>query len=107
MTDEEIIREIANLAAGLKEPARARDVRRYHEALLKTMNRTTDPDGSQDALAVCEAISLLIGQIIGGSGIGQGMIQYIAYRASQHAEDARRSGIAAMHMVEREPTGRH
>lgn len=94
--------ELENIAAGLKEPGRARNVKRYHRALLETMNRTTDPDGTQDPLEVCEAVAMLIGQIVGSFDVAEELVEYIAHRAVGHGKDAARAGTSAMFVIERE-----
>ena len=93
----ETISAVANLAAGLAEPARAAEVTRHYAALLSAMNGSVDARGEQDGLCAFEAVAILLGQMIGGGPERgrPGILSYVTHRALYHANEAEQVGGAA------------
>lgn len=104
MTDREQIEHLANGVIG--DLARMAECQRYYAALLKTLN-TTHHDGEQDAFALFEALSMVLGQILGNhpANIQGGILTYIRDRAIHHADVFKAAGKAAPYIVEAAPDG--
>lgn len=99
--------DVANLAAGLAEPARTAEVAKHHAALLRAMNSSVDAKGEQDALCAFEAIAILLGQMTGGAQAESrpGILSYITHRALFHAARSDEAGEAARFEVEPDDMG--
>lgn len=93
---------ILRLALGLEDdPARMAEVERYLTALLEACNRTHDDKGEQDALAMAEAVAILLAIQHGGMDDAhvRGVLNYITQRALIHIPEARASGKCSRHVV--------
>ena len=100
---------VDNLAAGvIKDPARFADCVSYYEALITTLNATLR-DGEQDALALFEAIAMMLGQMTGNLSRDEleGLLVYITERAAFYAEAFASAGKAAQFIEDQPPEKLH
>lgn len=69
------------LTAVERDPIRNDEARRYHEAIIATLNGLHQ-DGQQDALCVYDAMARVIAQLIRGDATGtvNGVLSYINLR---------------------------
>lgn len=104
--DTTTIAEVRNLAAGLQEPARFEEVKRYHRALIETLNRT-HTNGEQDALAMLEAIALVLAQQTAALSREErrGWLTFVAVEVEHYAPEFRAAGQAAR-VIEDPPPAR-
>lgn len=92
-----------NLAANVwDDPERSAECQKYYEVLVDTLNSTAGADGTQDALCLFEALSILIGQLLANNDDTQarGFLEFISQRAMSHRPGFREAGTGARHFVE-------
>lgn len=92
----------ADLAQNLyRDPVRAAEADRLYRALHAALS-ATHTDGEQDALAVWEALALMIAQLTAGlpDTVANGVLVYIDQRIRHHRPEFATVGKAARHYVE-------
>ncbi|MGB3044166.1 MAG: hypothetical protein WBB98_13365 [Xanthobacteraceae bacterium] len=92
----------ADLAQNLyRDPVRAAEAERLYRALHGALS-AVHTEGEQDALAIWEALSLMIAQLTAGlpDNVTDGVLAYIEQRVRHHRPEFASVGCAARHRVE-------
>lgn len=94
-----------SIASNLEEPKRAKDVHRYHQAIVDALNEIHDGNNEQDVLAVMEGFAHAIAQMLAAMDdfdARRGYLEFIVRRAEWLFDAYRGTDAAARHrMVER------
>lgn len=92
----------ADLAKNLyRDPVRTAEAERLYRALHGALS-ATHSEGEQDALAVWEALALMIGQLTAGlpDSVAEGVLAYIEQRVRHHRPDFASVGCVAERRIE-------
>lgn len=91
------------LAGGIwSDKQRAAECTRYYKMIIDALNATHDANNQQDALALFEALAMVIGQLTGSMAVAEaiGVRTFISDRAIDHGHEFAMAGKSARYFID-------